>query len=176
MSFGGPPPNTTPPSGPFEAIITNISSSPYTIAGAIFLMNMGGRLLPLELSKEQERFINQPMFRRFVFFVIFFVATRNLVSATWLAIVVVICIGYLFNENSSLCLFGTGGVASSTCKTKGAAETIALTPEEQQMLKVLTDKAEKTRKSAEVSFELASTNAPAIHKQYLRTLENLLIY
>ena len=161
------------PSGPFEATLTAISSSPYSIAAAIFLLNIGGRFLPFEVTKEQEKFLNQPIFRRLIIFVIFFVATRNIIIAAMLAFICILCIGYLFNENSSLCLFGKGGEPGATCKTKGLAETIALTPEEQQMLKTLTEKADKVKKSNEGKFELGKVSSAKIHTQYETVLRNL---
>ena len=45
------------------------------------------------------------MVRRFFLFAILFVATRNVVIAGGLAILVILCLGYLFNENSDLCLW-----------------------------------------------------------------------
>jgi hypothetical protein len=78
---------------------------------------MGGRFLPFEISKGQEAFLNQPVFRRLIIFVIFFVATRNLVNALWMSLITILCIGYLFNENSSFCIFKFG-IPGSTCTSK----------------------------------------------------------
>jgi hypothetical protein len=160
------------PSGPFEASLTSVAGSPYTIAAAIFLLNMGGRFLPFEVTKGQEKFLNQPMFRRLIIFVIFFVATRNFVTATWLALVVILCIGYLFNENSDLYLFAS----HSHGENKTAGDTLALTQEEQMMLKSLSDKAEKIRKASEKPVELAKPKPNEVHKKYQRILQNLVYY
>lgn len=170
MSFGGPPPTMLPPSGPFEATMTKIGSSPYALAGAMFLMNIGARFLPLEVTKGQEQFLNQPWFRRFIIFTIFFLATRNIITAGWLSLVVILCVGYLFNENSSLCIFGKGGMGS--CKTKGATETLALTPEEQAILKNLQDKAARIadmNKKPEVNTKITSPS----HEKYQKALHGL---
>ena len=59
MSFGGPPPNTIPPSGPFESALTSVASSPYAIALGIFTLNIASRFLPFEITKGQEQFLNQ---------------------------------------------------------------------------------------------------------------------
>ena len=172
MSFSGPPPAMPPPSGPFEASLTKIASSPYSLAVAIFLINLGGRFLPMEISKEQEKFLNQSWFRRIIIFVIFFLATRNFITAGWMALIVILCVGYLFNENSSLCIFGKGGMGS--CKTKGLKESIALTPEESAILKSLQEKAAKIVKPEEgrptpvnTSFGLKS------HDQYQKVMRGL---
>ena len=147
MSFGGPPPSAAPPSGPFEETISKIAGSPYTLAAAIFLINIGGRFLPLEISKKQEQFLNTPWFRRGIIFVIFFLATRNIITAGWISLVVILCIGYLFNENSSLYLFGKG---HGTIPTEG--DKYALTSEEQAILKSLQDKASKVKAAEPTVF------------------------
>ena len=159
----------TPPSGPFEAILTKVASSPYALATAMFLINIGGRFLPLEITKEQEAFLNQPWFRRIIIFVIFFLATRNLVTAFWLSSIVILCVGYLFNENSSLCLFGKGGLSSaSTCKTKDAKETLSLSAEEKAILKNLQDKAAKIaaaeKDEVPVNTKVTSKSTDQYHK------------
>uniref|UniRef100_A0A6C0AN72 Uncharacterized protein n=1 Tax=viral metagenome TaxID=1070528 RepID=A0A6C0AN72_9ZZZZ len=172
MSFSGPPPAMPPPSGPFEASLTKIASSPYSLAVAIFLINLGGRFLPMEISKEQEKFLNQPWFRRIIIFVIFFLATRNIITAAWMALIVILCVGYLFNENSSLCILGKGGINNATCKTKGAAQTLGLTQEETAILKSLQDKASKL----EVKQEPAEVNTKfglKSHDQYSKVMRGL---
>ena len=185
MSFGGPPPNMAPPSGPFEAHLTAVASSPYTIGLAIFLLNTCGRFLPFEISKEQERFLNQPFIRRLIIFVIFFIATRNIVTAGLMSLVVILCIGYLFNENSSLCLFGKAkSSGTSVNDTKVVAQANAPTPtatpsglsmEEQQILKSLSDKAERLKSTQSVDNEGARGSSGAkLHQQYQKVLDNLL--
>ncbi len=169
MSFGGPPPNLAPPSGPFEATLGKISSSPYTIALAIFLLNIGGRFLPAEITKGQEAILNQPWFRRLLIYVIFFVATRNLVTAFLCGSVTILLVGYLFNENSSICLFGKGGTASATCKT----QPTVLSPEESEMLQKLQAKAAKVQQEAAKPLELARAKGAETHNQYQRVLRGI---
>ena len=167
MSFGGPPPNMLPPSGPFEASVATVASSPYTIAVAIFLLNMGGRFLPFEITKGQEAILNQPIFRRLIIFVIFFVATRNLIIAMWMSLLSILFIGYLFNENSDLYIFGK---RVSGKKTSG--DTIALTQEEQQILKSLLDKSERIKRASDPIQEVSKPTSN-LHAQYQRVLEGL---
>jgi len=170
MSFSGPPPAMPPPSGPFEATLTKIASSPYSLAVAIFLINLGGRFLPMEISREQEKFLNQPWFRRSIIFVIFFLATRNFITAGWMALIVILFVGYLFNENSSLCVFGKGGLG--TCKTKDLKDTVTLTPEEQAILKSLQDKAAKVNpKSDDIPVNTKITSNS--HDQYQKVMRGL---
>jgi hypothetical protein len=169
MSFSGPPPAMPPPSGPFEASLTKLASSPYSLAVAIFLINLGGRFLPMEISKEQEKFLNQPWFRRIIIFVIFFLATRNIITAAWMAALVIMCVGYLFNENSSLCILGKGGIG--TCKTKDAAQTLSLTPEESAILKSLQDKAAKV--TQDKPAEVNTTFGMKSHDKYNKVMRGL---
>jgi len=173
MSFSGPPPAMAPPSGPFEATMAKIASSPYALATAMFALNIGGRFLPLEVTKGQEKFLNQPWFRRVIIFMIFFLATRNLITAAWLSFIVIICVGYLFNENSSLCIFGKSGISNSTCKTKDTEQTLALTAEESAILKSLQEKASKLAQSdkpADVNSEFGLKS----YDQYTKVMKGLL--
>jgi hypothetical protein len=171
MSFGGPTPSLIPPSGPFEDTITKFASSPYVLAFGIFILNIGGRMLPMELTRGQEQFLNQPWFRRIVIFAIFFIATRNLITAIWLSLIVILCIGYLFNENSSLCIFRRGSSSGSTANS--VAQGLALTPEENYMLKALTAKAEKIKADSATPIVLAKSSGTNIHDKYQKVLQNL---
>jgi len=172
MSFSGPPPAVAPPSGPFEATMTKIASSPYALATAMFALNIGGRFLPLEVTKEQEKFLNQPWFRRVIIFMIFFLATRNIITAAWLSLIVILCVGYLLNENSSLCIFGKGGLANATCKTKVKEPALSLTPEETAILKSLQDKASKIS-SSDKPAEVNTTFGMKTHDQYNKVMQGL---
>jgi len=172
MSFGGPPPAMAPPSGPFEATLSKIASSPYSLAIAMFLINVGNRFLPLEITKGQEAFLNQPWFRRIIIFIIFFLATRNFVTAFWLTSVVVLCVGYLFNENSSLCIFGKGGLRSdSSCKDKGMKESLSLSQEEKAILKALQERLAKITELEKGVEPVKATSKSS--EQYQKVLRGL---
>jgi hypothetical protein len=96
---------TVPALNPFDVLMGTINTNPYFIGLMMLLLNLGGRFLALEISKEQEKFLAQPMVRRFFLFAVLFVATRNVLIAAALAIIMIVFIGYLFNENSDLCLW-----------------------------------------------------------------------
>ena len=93
------------PINPIDALMGAVNSNPYFIGLMMLLLNLGGRFLSLEISKDQEKFLSQPMVRRFFLFAVLFVATRNIVIAAGLAILVILLLGYLFNENSDFCLW-----------------------------------------------------------------------
>lgn len=165
MSFGGPAPTTTVASGPFEDTLNKLAASPYAIAAGIFALNIGGRMLPMELSRGQEEFLNQAWFRRLIIFTIFFVATRNIITALWISFLVILCIGYLFNENSEFYLFSRGA------KPKDL-KVPALTMEEQFMLKSLTAKADKIKAASVTPISLASK--AIIQDKYQKVLQSLM--
>jgi hypothetical protein len=93
------------PVTPFDMILANINTNPYFIGIMMLILNFGGRFISLEMSKAQEAIFTNTWVRRSLIFIIIFVGTRNVLVAFIMTFVIVLCIGYLFNENSSLCLF-----------------------------------------------------------------------
>jgi hypothetical protein len=143
-----------------DVFLNNFNTSPYFIGLMMLTMNLGSRFLGLEMSKGQEAFFSHPWIRRFLIFVVFFIGTRNIWVAFWLAFTAILLLGYLFNENSSLCLFKAGLPGSSCAKleatkleaTKLEASPLEaspqqqqspLTPEEQSILKQLSEKMQR---------------------------------
>jgi len=170
MAFPGPMNVSTLASGPFESSIMNVSSSPYSLGIAMLILNMFSRFLAFEITKEQEKFINQPIVRRFIIFVIFFMATRNLIISAWMSIVFIVCLSYLFNENSSFYIFGKS-YQSVPRNTPG--DTLALTPEEQSILKNLQEKLDRVKKLSDKPIELGVAQPLATHKQYESIIQKL---
>ncbi len=129
---------------PFELAVQSVNTSPVFTGLMMLFMNLGGRFLPFEISKAQEAILQHPYFRRFMIFVLLFMATRNVVIAFWMSIVVILFIGYFFNENSSLCIW-KGGLDGSTCSVKEgfAGDVLDLTPEERDILNKLREKEAK---------------------------------
>ena len=90
---------------PVDAILMSVNSNPYFIGLMMLMLNLGGRFVSMEMSKSQELFFQNVWVRRLLIFTILFVGTRNVAVAFWMSIIIILCLGYLFNENSSLCLF-----------------------------------------------------------------------
>ena len=139
---------------PFEQAVFSLNSNPYFIGTMMLLLNLGGRFIAMEMTKSQEQFFQNPWVRRLLIFTVLFVGTRNVIVAFWMSIIIILLIGYLFNENSSLCLFnlGTEGSSCSTNSIQSPAGPVpsipqppgsplaGLTPEETEIYKRLHDK------------------------------------
>ena len=146
-------------SNPVESILGVFNGNLYFIGIMMLILNLGGRFIAMEISKEQEQFFQHPWVRRFLIFVVLFVATRNLLVSFWLTIIVVLTLGYLFNENSAFCIIGKGGVAGATC---AKAPMPGMTPEEMEIFRRLNEKkgrydaaAEQAKKDAEKQSKFA---------------------
>lgn len=104
--------------GPLDTAIMSLNSNPYFIGTMMLLLNLGGRFIAMEMTRSQEQFFQNPWIRRLLIFTVLFVGTRNVLVAFWMTLIIVLLIGYLFNENSSLCLFHLGK-EGATCADKG---------------------------------------------------------
>ena len=130
------------PLNPIEAVVAGINTNTYLIGMSMILLNLGGRHLAPSLTPEQDKFFQNPWIRRGMLFVVIFVATRNIWVAFWTTVSVVLFLGYLFNENSSLCIFGSGGMAGSACSDQPQPGE-EMTPEEKEILHRLSAKAQR---------------------------------
>lgn len=148
--------------GPIDALLAGFNTNPYFIGLMMLFLNLGGRFLSMEVTKGQEAFFSHPFVRRGLIFVVLFVATRNLVTAFWLWLIIILSLGYLFNENSSLCILGPGGLKGSSCESEGAAKAKAAagpappmpTDQELSIYKLLNEKVKVWE-----AFETAATAA-----------------
>lgn len=141
---------------PLDVIIGSINSNPYFIGLMMLCLNLGGRFIALEVTKAQEQFLQNPWVRRSLIFAMIFMGTRNILVAFWMTLVIVLFLGYLFNENSSLCIY-KAGLPGSSCKkdTEGLAIQPAqvtavappqgLTQEEQEIFRKLQEKAARSQ-------------------------------
>lgn len=133
--------------GPLDAAILSLNSNPYFIGTMMLLLNLGGRFISMEISKSQEQFFQNPWIRRMLIFTVLFVGTRNVMVAFWMTLFIILCIGYLFNENSSLCLFHLGNPGSSCADGPTPSQIQAqmtpatpFTPEEAEIYRRLNEK------------------------------------
>lgn len=99
--FISPPPI---PLDPITSFVTLINSNPYVIGLLYLFLNLSGRFLSMELTKQQEQFLSQPFLRPFILGAVMFVATRNIAIAFWSTIIILSIIWIFANENHVLCL------------------------------------------------------------------------
>ncbi len=133
--------------GALDAALLSLNSNPYFIGLMMLLLNLGGRFISMEVTKSQEQFFQNPWVRRILIFTVLFVGTRNVLVAFWMTLIIVLCIGYLFNENSSMCLFHLGNPGSSCADgptpSQGQAQmtpSTPFTPEEAEIYRRLNEK------------------------------------
>ena len=145
-----PPPMAVPmgPLNPIEAIVMGLNTNTYIIGMSMILLNLGGRHLAMGLTPEQDRFFQAPWMRRAMLFVVIFVATRNIFTALWLSVALILSIGYLLNEHSSLYLFGEPVPAPAPLAP--VPPTGGLTGEEQEIYKRLHDKVHRVKATEEL--------------------------
>ena len=148
---------------PIDAVLGLFNSNMYFVGLMMLLLNLGGRFIVMEVSKEQEQFFQHPWVRRFLIFVVLFVATRNIAISFWATVVVVLVLGYLFNENSSLCVFGKGGAPGASCApapagtaVPAAPATTGMTPEEMDIYRRLKEKKGRYDQADEKAKEAAT--------------------
>ena len=119
---------------PIDALFNTLNTNPYFIGVMMLLLNLGGRFLGMEMSKSQEKFFQQVWVRRFFIFTVLFIATRNILVALFLTVIVLLVLSYLFNENSGLYLGGKTVTNSDDQPVQG------LSVEETEILRRLTEK------------------------------------
>ena len=132
-----PPPPVLGTLNPIETLITSVNTNTYFIGFMMILLNLGGRHLATGLTPEQDKVFQHPWFRRILLFVVIFVATRNIFTAFWLSIALIVIIAFLTNETSDLYLFGEPVVPAAQQPTTG------LTAEESDIYKRLHEKVNK---------------------------------
>jgi hypothetical protein len=105
-----PPPAAVAVTGvamnPIEGFFASLNTNTYFIGMMMLVLNLGGRHLATSLTAEQDKFLQNPWIRRILLFVVIFVATRNVFTAFWLSISIIVLLAYLTNESSQLYIFG----------------------------------------------------------------------
>ena len=150
------------PINPVEMMINGLNTNPYLIGLSMIIMNLGGRHLASGLTPEQDKVFQHPWIRRALLFVVIFVATRNIFTALWLSIAVILVIGYLTNETSALYLFGSPKAA---VPAPVAPQPVpGLTPEEQEILKRLQEKS--MRNGSGLAAESKEEEEPSFVEAY----------
>ena len=151
---------------PIEYAFMSINTNPYFIGLMMLLLNLGGRFIGMEVSKEQEKFFQQPWVRRALIFTVLFVATRNVFVAFIMTIVVLLVISFLFNENSDLYLLSKEKDLTPQLPQGG------FTPEEMEIYRRLSDK--QARLAVSQKSEAKDTKpAPSLEETYAYNMRKL---
>jgi hypothetical protein len=137
MALPMPPPPILGPMNPLETFLVGFNTNTYFIGFMMLLLNLGGRHLAGGLTPEQDKIFQNPWIRRGLLFVVIFVATRNIFTALWMSIGIILILGYLTNETSNLYLFGKPKIVEAVQQPAG------LTPDEQAIFKSLQDKTKR---------------------------------
>ena len=169
MSFA-PPPQAAAlgPVNPLEAMINSVNTNGYLIGLSMLLLNLGGRHLAGSLTPEQDRFFQNPWVKRILLFFVIFMATRNVFTAIWLTLGVILIIGYLFNEHSSLYVLG---MPIPEPKLQGAP--VGLTGEETEIYKRLQDKAARAKDQEELKRKAEKPPPPPSEIAFQTYSENM---
>lgn len=150
-----------------DILVSSINSNPYFIGIMMLLLNLGGRFLSLEVTKGQEKFMSDPVVRRFLLFVVLFIATRNVLVAAGLSIIVILFLGYLLNENSDLYIFHSTATKKPEQTTE--ASMYGLSMEEAMILKRLQDKQAQRQKEPVKEVE----KSPSAFQYYMTSIHQL---
>jgi hypothetical protein len=158
---------------PIEIIVAGFNTNPYFIGLMMLFMNLGGRFLAMEVTKGQEKFFQNPWIRRLLIFTVIFIATRNIFVAFWLSLAVILVVGMLFNENSSLFILAPYQPKSETESSE--TTKAVLTPEEADMYRKLTDKLAKNNKadSTDTDYKALHSQTQATYAQNMQYLETM---
>jgi hypothetical protein len=158
---------------PIEVLIGSFNTNPYFIGLMMLFMNLGGRFLAMEVTKGQEKFFQNPWVRRLLIFTVIFIATRNIFVAFWLSLIVILIVGLLFNENSSLYILAPHPAEEK--QDSSGTPTSVLTPEEADMYRKLTDKLAKTNKAEGegVDYKALHFKAQTTYNQNMNYIQSM---
>lgn len=162
---------------PLEQMFMAFNTNPYFIGLMMVLLNLGGRFIGMEVSKEQEKVLQQPWVRRALIFTVLFVATRNIFVAFIMTVLVLLVVSFLFNENSDLCLWK----CDTDKKAKGGEQAQpqgGLTPEELEIWRRLNEKQLRLSGGAKKEKEEAGKKerAEEEEEEYDPTIEETYAY
>jgi hypothetical protein len=77
-----------------------LASNKIFVGFAILIMNIGSRFVIMDVGKAHEKLLNHELVKKLVVFCMFFVATRDIMTAAILTFAFIILLEGLLNENS----------------------------------------------------------------------------
>jgi hypothetical protein len=154
---------------PIEQVFLALNTNPYFIGLMMLLLNLGGRFIGMEISKEQEKIFVNPWVRRALIFTVLFVATRNVFVALIMTVFVLLFLSFLFNENSDLYLWGS---QKKPTEQKGDAPAQGMTPEETEIFRRLNEKYQRVYGANKKEGE-EEEEEPSMEQVYTQNLNKL---
>ena len=84
--------------------VTALNNSKLFAGLMIIVLNIASRFVTIKLSKSMESYLKYTFSRQILIFAIAWMGTRDIYIASVISIVFVLCMDYLFNENSKFCI------------------------------------------------------------------------
>lgn len=158
---------------PIEQVFLALNTNPYFIGLMMLLLNLGGRFIGMEISKEQEKVFVNPWVRRALIFTVLFVATRNVFVALIMTIFVLLFLSFLFNENSDLYLWGSQKKPADKTSGGDGAPAQGMTPEETEIFRRLNEKYQRIYGATQKKEGEDEDEEPSMEQVYSMNLNKL---
>ena len=113
--------------------IQNVNNSKIFAGFMIIILNIASKFINFKLSKSVERYLKHTFSKQILVFVIAWMGTRDIYLALLIAVIFIICVDYLFNEDSAFC-----------CLPKSMTESLAKLDEDETVSEEDAKKAEET--------------------------------
>ena len=84
--------------------ILHINNSKFFAGTIMILLNIGSRLIPLQISESAEEYVKKTFSKPLLVFAIAWMGTRDIYTSFILMIIFIILSEYLFNESSLYCI------------------------------------------------------------------------
>lgn len=84
--------------------ILHINNSKFFAGTIMILLNIGSRLIPLQISESAEEYVKNTFSKPLLVFAIAWMGTRDIYTSLLLMIIIIALSEYLLNENSSYCI------------------------------------------------------------------------
>ena len=84
--------------------LMSLNDSKFFSGLVMIMLNIGSKYITIELSKNQEEYLKNSVARVLLLFSITWMGTRDIYMSILLTSAFIIMTGYLFNEESSLCI------------------------------------------------------------------------
>lgn len=85
-----------------DTAIQNLNENKFFVGLMMIFVTIGGRYIITELNETQKKIIHNKVFRRFIIFGAFFMATRDIFTAIILTIMFILIITELFNDEDNM--------------------------------------------------------------------------